>query len=65
MAVNINELSSSNPKRRRIMIITADEEFIDQLEKTNDPSLLTQLMCESEVNDNQVTDQQVNDTRFS
>ncbi len=52
-------------KRRRIMIITADESIIDEIEKINDPSLLEQIVLESEVNNNRSINQQVGDTLFS
>jgi len=47
------------------MIITADEDIIDQLEKTNDASLLTQIMLESEAGNSKRSDQQVDDAIFS
>jgi hypothetical protein len=47
------------------MIITADEDIIDQIEKTNDASLLTQIMLESEAGNRKNGDQQVGGAIFS
>jgi hypothetical protein len=44
------------------MIITADEDIIDQIEKNNDASLLTQIVLESETGESKSTNQQVGDT---
>ncbi len=57
-----NALPSTSSKRRRIMIITADEDIIDQIEKNNDASLLTQIVLESETGESKSTNQQVGDT---
>jgi len=46
------------------MIITADENIIDQIEKNSDASLLTQIVLESETDDSKSTNQQVGDTIF-
>jgi hypothetical protein len=43
------------------MIITADEDIIDQIEKNNDASLLTQIVLESETGHSKSTNQQVGD----
>ncbi len=64
--MSLNELPSTSPKRRRrLMIITADEDIIDQIEKTNDASLLTQILLDSEASNSKNGDQQVGDARFS
>ncbi len=63
--MTFNALLSTSPKRRRIMIITADEDLIDQIEKTNDASLLKQIMLESEAGNSKNGDQQVSGTIFS
>jgi hypothetical protein len=47
------------------MIITADEDIIDQIEKTNDASLLKQIMLESEAGNSKNGDQQVSGRIFS
>jgi hypothetical protein len=47
------------------MIITADEDIIDQIEKTNDASLLTQIMLESEAGNIKNGDQKVSGAIFS
>jgi hypothetical protein len=52
-------------KQRRIMIITADENIIDQIEKNNNSLLLEQIVRESEANNNKTTNQQVGNTLFS
>jgi hypothetical protein len=59
-----NALPSTSPKRRRIMIITADEDIIDQIDKTNDASLLKQIMLESEAINSKNGDQQVSGRIF-
>jgi hypothetical protein len=43
------------------MIITADEDIIDQIEKSNDASLLTQIVLESKTGHSKSADQQVGD----
>ncbi len=63
--MTFNALPSTSPKRRRIMIITADEDIIDQIEKTNDASLLTQIMLESEAGNIKNGDQKVSGAIFS
>ncbi len=63
--MTFDALLSTSPKRRRIMIITADEDIIDQIEKTNDASLLTQIMLESEAGNRKNGDQQVGGAIFS
>jgi hypothetical protein len=59
-----NALPSTSSKRRRIMIITADEDIIDQIDKTNDASLLKQIMLESEAINSKNGDQQVSGRIF-
>ncbi len=59
--MTFNVLPSTSLKRRRIMIITADEDIIDQIEKNNDASLLTQIVLESETGHSKSTNQQVGD----
>lgn len=63
--MSLNVLPSPSPKRRRIMIITADEDFIDQIEKTNDAALLTQIMLQSKIDNSTTDDQPVGDAIFS
>ncbi len=63
--MTFNALPSTSSKRRRIMIITADEDIIDQIEKTNDASLLTQIMLESEAGNIKNSDQKVSGAIFS
>ncbi len=46
------------------MIITADEDIIDQIDKTNDASLLKQIMLESEAINSKNGDQQVSGRIF-
>ena len=38
---------TSDPKRRRIMIITADENIIDEIERSSNELLLQQIIVES------------------
>lgn len=52
-------LVSKSLKRRRIMIITADEDIIDQIEKSNDASALAQMVLESGTVYSRNADQQV------
>ncbi len=59
--MTFNALPSTSSKRRRIMIITADEDIIDQIEKSNDASLLTQIVLESKTGHSKSADQQVGD----
>jgi hypothetical protein len=60
-----NVQSITGLKQRRIMIITADENIIDQIEKNNNTLLLEQIVRESEANNNKTTNQQVGNTLFS
>ncbi|CAF4178571.1 unnamed protein product [Rotaria sordida] len=46
------------PKRQRIMIITADENIIDQIEKSNNVSLLKQIVLPSEDDNSERSDKQ-------
>lgn len=57
--MTFNSLLSKSSKRRRIMIITADEDIIDQIEKNNDTSALAQMVLESGTVYNKSADQQV------
>ena len=57
--MTVNPLLSKSSKRRRIMIITADEDIIDQIEKSNDASALAQMVLESGTVYNKSADQQV------
>lgn len=57
--MTFNSLLSQSSKRRRIMIITADEDIIDQIEKNNDTSALAQMVLESGTVYNKSADQQV------
>ncbi|CAF1153820.1 unnamed protein product [Rotaria sordida] len=49
---------TTGPKRQRIMIITADESIIDQIEKSNNVSLLKQIVLPSEDNNSETVDKQ-------
>ncbi len=57
--MSFNALRSINPRQRRIMIITADEDIIDQIENTNNASLLTHILLESDAGNSKNGDQQV------
>ncbi|CAF3983608.1 unnamed protein product [Rotaria sp. Silwood1] len=46
-------------KRQRIMIIMADESIIDQIEKSNNVSLLKQIILPSEGNNSERSDKQI------
>lgn len=46
------------------MIITADESIIDQIERSNDASLLTQIVLESAAENSTSIRQQVDDALF-
>ncbi len=46
-------------KQRRIMIITADESIIDEIEKSNNATLFKQIVLESEADNNESSDQPV------
>lgn len=56
---------STGSKRRRIMIITDDEDIINQIQRSDDASLLTQIVFDSEPVNSKSIDQQVEDTLFS
>ncbi|CAF1389963.1 unnamed protein product [Adineta steineri] len=56
MSSNIPPSPSS--KRQRIMIITVDESIINQIEKSNNVSLLEQIVLPSEGNNNKISNQQ-------
>ena len=57
---------STNFKEQRIIIVTADEDLINQIEKNNNSSLLTQIVLQSKTIDkNQNCDQQMNTKQFS
>jgi hypothetical protein len=58
-------LPRKDPKRRRIMILTADESVIDEIEKGNNEVLLEQLVVQSKVDNCISSDRQVSDTLFS
>ncbi len=60
-----NVQSIRDPKKRRIMIITADENIIDQIENNNNTSLLEQILLESETNNTKSINQQVGQTLLS
>ena len=57
MALNV--LPSTSSKRQRIMIITADEDIISQIENTNDARLMTQILLETKAGNGKNNDQQV------
>lgn len=48
-------MTSDASKQRRVMIITADDDIIDEIQRTNDPSLLKKLILESDT-DNRITE---------
>lgn len=50
-------MTSDTSKKRRIMILTADDDVIDQIQRTNNPLLLKKLILQSEI------DNSPNDTR--
>ncbi|CAF4855075.1 unnamed protein product, partial [Rotaria sp. Silwood1] len=53
-----NAWPRTGSKRQRIMIITADESIIDQIEKSNNVSLLKQIVLPSESNNSERSDKQ-------
>ncbi|CAF1949100.1 unnamed protein product [Rotaria magnacalcarata] len=53
-----NAWPTTDPKRKRIMIITADENILDQIEKSNNVSLLKQIVIPSEDNNSEKPDKQ-------
>ncbi|CAF1114000.1 unnamed protein product [Adineta steineri] len=53
-----NVSSSPSRKRRRIMIITADDNIIDEIEKTNNMSLIEQIVLPSQDNNNKRSNHQ-------
>jgi hypothetical protein len=57
--------STTDPKRRRIMILTADESVIDEIEKNNNELSLEQLIVESQADNCLSPDRQVSGTLFS
>ncbi|CAF1601218.1 unnamed protein product [Didymodactylos carnosus] len=57
MSSNVSPRTGS--KRPRIMIITADESIIDQIEKSNNVSLLKQIILPAEDNNSERFDEQV------
>ena len=52
---NTASSSALNSKQRSMMIIISDDELIDRIEKTNDPSLLKKLVLETELDKNEKT----------
>ncbi len=54
-----SESRPTRSKQRRIMIITADESIIDEIEKSNNATLFKQIVLESEADNNESSDQQV------
>ncbi|CAF4881111.1 unnamed protein product, partial [Rotaria socialis] len=54
-----NAWPPTGPKRQRIMIIAADENILDQIEKNSNVSLLKQIVITSEDNNSEKPDKQV------
>ena len=54
-----NAWLTTGPKRQRIMIIVADENILDQIEKSNNVSLLKQIIIPSKDNNSERPDKQV------